>query len=194
MIRMHNIPGPVNHDIDYTCSAYRYSLRTPTKRCSTHYTYEAMITKAIVDFFQQPVDEIILQVINHSPVDRSGELEAARVRLEKTRKKKVEAIKLRLEYPSAGNEFEQVITELSQTEVEIQKEIAELEMNQIRLPDISGIRSWIGEMLSIENLGDWLANDDPEIIRAVLGQRIRVLCYQRKYKSLEPAPTVELCL
>jgi len=54
LIRMHPQKTSVNTDIDYTCSRYRYSLRTTTKVCSTHYTYENQITEAIADFFNAP--------------------------------------------------------------------------------------------------------------------------------------------
>jgi DNA helicase TIP49 (TBP-interacting protein) len=79
-------------------------------------------------------------------------------------------------------------------EKDVLTEIAELEANQVRLPNIEGIRAWFQTMLSVENLKDWLTNDDPNIIRSVLAGRIKVLCPQRAYKATEPAPTVELCL
>lgn len=194
MIRLHAIPGPRNYGIDYICSAYHYSLRTTSRVCNRHFTYEAAITDAIVDFFQQPVDDIIASVVANAPRDRTAELEAARGRLEKVRKKKVEAIKLKLDYQIAKEEFDLVLNELAQTEKDVLAEIAELEANQVHLPNVDGIRSWLQEMLSLGNLKDWLTHDDPDTIRSVLTGRLKVFCHQRAYKAKEPAPTVELCL
>ncbi len=127
------------------------------------------------------------------PQDRSAELNAARVRLEKIRKKKVEAIKLKLDYQLAKAEFDEVLQELAQSEKDVLAEITELEANQVRLPNLSGIRTWYQEMLSVENLRDWLRNDDPDNIRTILAGRVKVFCHQRTYKGTEPRPTVELC-
>ena len=63
LIRMHTHKTSQNTDIDYTCSRYRYSLRTTKKICSTHYTYESQVTEAIITFFQRPIDENILAVL-----------------------------------------------------------------------------------------------------------------------------------
>ncbi len=114
--------------------------------------------------------------------------------MEKIRKKKVEAIKLKLDYQIAREEFDLVLNELAQTEKAVLAEITELEINQVHIPNLEGIRSWLQQMLAISNLKDWLTNDDPDNIRSVLTGRIKVLCHQRPYKSKEPAPKVELCL
>ncbi len=193
MIRIHAQPSGRNLGVDYVCSAYQYSCRTTTRVCTRHYTYEDMITEALVRFFQQPVEEVIACATKKIPQDRSAELNAARVRLEKIRKKKVEAIKLKLDYQLAKAEFDEVLQELAQSEKDVLAEITELEANQVRLPNLSGIRAWYQEMLSVENLRDWLMNDDPDIIRTVLAGRVKVFCHQRTYKATEPSPTVELC-
>ena len=194
MIRVHAKTTERNLGIDYICSTYHYSCRTTKRVCTRHFTYEDMITDAIVNFFQQPVEEAIASAINKAPQDRAAELNAARNRLENIRRKKVEAIKLKLDYHLAKAEFDEVINELAQSEKDILAEITELEANQVRLPNVESFRSWFEEMLSVENLIDWLTNDDPNIIRSVLGGRIKVLCHQRAYKAKKPTPVVELCL
>jgi DNA invertase Pin-like site-specific DNA recombinase len=192
MIRCHPATTATNKGIDYGCSTYRYSVRTTKLVCSTHYTYESMMTEAIARFFQQPVDQALISLQSKLPLDRSQELVNARQRLQVISRKKVEAIKLQLDTGLAHDAFAQVIGELEQQEKDINAEIKELERNQSKIPNFDHIKDWLEEMLSIPNLQDWLENDEPDVIRSVLAGRIRVKCYQRKYKSLEPSPIVEL--
>ena len=194
MIRMHTHKTSQNTDIDYNCSGYRYSLRTTTKVCSSHYTYENQITEAIADFFQRPIDEHILAALSKAPKDRSSEIKTSKKELEEIRRKKKEAIKLKLEYQFAQNEFVAVLTDLEQAEKDTLAEIKEIERSQAQIPDIENIKQWLGEMLSLPNLKEWLELEDPKTIRSILSGRIRVLCYHRNYNSLEPVPTVELVM
>lgn len=192
MIRGHSRPTKINNGIDYSCGTYVYSLRTTQKVCSTHYTYESLITDAIVNFFQKPIDESLLAIQSRSPKDRSQEIFDAQNRLKTISKKKVDLIKLKLETGIAQDSFVQVLQELEDQESITMAEIRELERNQAKIPDTAQIKKWLEEMLTIENIKDWLENDDPNVIRTIFGGRLMVKCYQRKYKSTEPSPVVEL--
>ncbi|MFZ1043907.1 MAG: recombinase zinc beta ribbon domain-containing protein [Anaerolineales bacterium] len=113
MVRIHPTDSKVNHGIDYSCSAYRYSLRTTTKLCSTHYTYEKQITEAIISFFQQPVDENLLTLVAKSPKDKSNEIQGVQKRLDSIKQKKIDAIKLKLDYGIARDEFDLILRNVS---------------------------------------------------------------------------------
>lgn len=189
-----NIEKTTNKDRDYICGGYRKNVRLGRKACSTHYTYEGQITKSIIDFFQQPIDDVVKIATSNSPTDKSKEIKNAYSRLNRVRQEKSEAIRLRVKFKLADNEFEQVINELAITENDILLEISELENQQAKIPDEDAIRSWLENLLSVGNLQDWLSNDDPHIIRSVLAGRIQVLCFQRPYRSLEPAPSVRLVI
>ena len=84
------------------------------------------------------------------------------------------------------------LNELERNEKDALAEIRELEMNQLKIPDITRIKAWVNEMLSIENLKEWLEGEDPKVIRSIFTGRIRVLCRQREYKHFESLPIVEL--
>ena len=133
-------------------------------------------------------------VAGQAPKDCSQEIELAQSRLDRVRQQKKEAVTLRVRYALADREFADLIEELSQAEADVSREIAELKATQLKIPDTAQIRNWLAEMLTIDKLQAWLKNDDPANVRSVLAGRIRVKCYQRPYKSSEPAPTVELCL
>ncbi len=188
------IEKTTNKDRDYICGTYRKNVRLGRKSCSTHYTYEGHITEAIVEFFQQPVDEVVKIAISSTPSDKTLEIEKAYARLNRIRQEKREAVRLRVKFKVADDEFEEVINELSRNEQDTLLEISELETIQAKIPDADAISNWVESMLSVENLRDWLSNDDPHIIRSVLAGRIKVLCYQRPYRSLEPAPRVEFVI
>lgn len=192
MIRIRTNVGSRNTDVEYTCSQYRYSLRTLEKTCSSHYTYEKQITDSIIKFFQQPVDETLLKITSSLSKDNTNEIEAVQKELEIIKKKKVNLIKLKIDYKVAEEEFSIVINELEKEEKDTKNELENLKKMQVKRPDIESMKNWISEMLQVPNLREWLELEDPKIIRSILGERIRVKCYQRKYKKLEPAPSVEL--
>jgi hypothetical protein len=192
MIRIRTNVGPRNTDIEYTCSQYRYSLRTLEKVCSTHFTYEKQITDSIINFFQKPIDETLLELSSNIPEDYTTEIEFTQKEIEALKKKKVNLIKLKIDYKITEEEFCIVMNELEKEEKDANNELGNLKKMQIKKPDIESIKKWIGEMLQVPNLREWLELEDPKIIRSILGERIRVKCHQRKYKKLEPAPSVEL--
>ena len=129
-----------------------------------------------------------------APQDRSADIKTAKKELGEIRRKKTEAIKLKLDYQFAQNEFVTVLSDLEQAEKDTIAEIKEFERNQAQIPDIKNIKQWLSEMLSLPNLKEWLELEDPKIIRTILGGRIRVLCHHRNYNSQEPVPIVELVI
>ena len=71
-----------------------------------------------------------------APQDRSADIKTAKKELGEIRRKKTEAIKLKLDYQFAQNEFVTVLSDLEQAEKDTIAEIKEFERNQAQIPDI----------------------------------------------------------